>query len=220
LLAIWIKAGIIQNRTDILRLLVVQRENNLMSSVEKAYETQIQNIQKKTGKSLTELTAIIQQSGLSKHGEIRAMLQKELGLGYGDANSLVHAVLQSDGERAAQAKGLTQNDVLEEIYTGAKAGLRPIHEQLVEAIQAFGEFEVAPKKGYVSLRREKQFAMIGPATNTRIEVGLNIKNLSPHERLVEVPPGGMCNYKVKLTQVGEVNDELLNWLRQAYDSAG
>jgi len=191
-----------------------------MSSVDKAYETQIQNIQKKTGKSLAELTVIIQQSGLSKHGEIRAMLQKELGLGYGDANTLVHVALQSDGERAAEAKGLSQDQVLDEIYTGAKAGLRPIHDQLMEAIQAFGEFEVAPKKGYVSLRRKKQFAMIGPATNTRVEVGLNIKNLAPNERLVEVPPGGMCNYKVKLAQAGEVNGELITWLRQAYDSTG
>ena len=191
-----------------------------MSSVDKAYETQIQNIQKKTGKSLAELTVIIQQSGLSKHGEIRAMLQKELGLGYGDANTLVHVALQSDGERAAEAKGLSQDQVLDEIYTGAKAGLRPIHDQLMEAIRAFGEFEVAPKKGYVSLRRKKQFAMIGPATNTRVEVGLNIKNLAPNERLVEVPPGGMCNYKVKLAQAGEVNGELITWLRQAYDSAG
>jgi hypothetical protein len=191
-----------------------------MSSVDKAYETQIQNIQKKTGKSLAELTVIIQQSGLSKHGEIRAMLQKELGLGYGDANTLVHVALQSDGERAAEAKGLSQDQVLDKIYTGAKAGLRPIHDQLMEAIRAFGEFEVAPKKGYVSLRRKKQFAMIGPATNTRVEVGLNIKNLAPNERLVEVPPGGMCNYKVKLTQAGEVNGELITWLRQAYDSAG
>ena len=191
-----------------------------MSSVDKAYETQIQNIQKKTGKSLAELTVIIQQSGLSKHGEIRAMLQKELGLGYGDANTLVHVALQSDGERVAEAKGLSQDQVLDEIYTGAKAGLRPIHDQLMEAIQAFGEFEVAPKKGYVSLRRKKQFAMIGPATNTRVEVGLNIKNLAPNERLVEVPPGGMCNYKVKLAQAGEVNGELITWLRQAYDSAG
>lgn len=190
-----------------------------MSSVEKAYETQILNIQKKTGKSLAELTALIQQSGLSKHSEIRAMLQKELGLGYGDANSLVHAVLSSDGERAAQAKGLSQDQVLDEIYSGARASLRPIHDRLIEALKTFGEFEIAPKKGYVSLRRKKQFAMIGPATNTRVEVGLNVKNLPANERLLEVPPGGMCNYKVKLSEAGEVNDELVTWLRQAYETA-
>ena len=191
-----------------------------MSSIDQAYETQLNNIQKKTGKSLEELAAIIRSSGLTKHSEIRAMLQRDLDLGYGDANTLVHFVLKTDGTSAAQASGASIDDVLGEIYSGPKAELRPIHDRLMDAINQFGEFEIAPKKGYVSLRRKKQFAMIGPATNTRVEVGLNIKNLAPHERLVEVPPGGMCNYKVKLAQAGEVNDELITWLRQAYYSAG
>src|SRR4030067_3766767 len=148
-----------------------------MSRIEKAYETQLQNIQKKTGKSMEELSALIHKSGLSKHSEIRDMLKRDLGLGYGDANTLVHFVLQSDGERAAQAKGMSTENVLDEIYTGAKADLRPIHDRLMDAIDKFGEFEIAPKKGYVSLRRKKQFAMIGPSTNTRMEVGINIKGL-------------------------------------------
>ena len=191
-----------------------------MSTVEQAYETQIRNIQEKTGKTLLELTAIVQNSGLTKHSEIRDMLIRDLGLGHGDANALVHYVLKSDGERAAQTQGLTETDVLDEIYSGVKASLRPIHERLMEQIHPFGEFETAPKKGYVSLRRKKQFAMIGPATNTRVEVGINSKNLGPHPRLMEMPPGSMCNFKVKITQVGEVDGELIEWIRQAYESAG
>jgi hypothetical protein len=180
----------------------------------------LQNIQKKTGKSLGELTALIRQSGLTKHGEIREMLMHELGLGYGDANTLVHYALKSDGERAAQEKGLSTTDVLDEIYTGPKTALRPIHDKLMEAINGFGEFDIAPKKGYVSLRRKKQFAMIGPATNTRVDVGINIKSLEMNDRLREMPPGGMCNYTVRITDVSEVNSELINWLKQAFDSTG
>ena len=191
-----------------------------MSSVEKAYETQLQNIQKKTGKSMEELSALIHKSGLGKHGEIRDMLKRDLGLGYGDANTLVHFVLQSDGERAAQAKGMSTENVLDEIYTGAKADLRPIHDRLMDEIDQFGEFETAPKKGYVSLRRKKQFAMIGPATNSRVEVGINSKDLKPTERLQALPAGGMCNFKVKLAEPKEVNSELIGWIKTAYDSAG
>lgn len=191
-----------------------------MSSVDQAYQTQLNNIQKKTGKSLGEISALVKGSGLSKHGEIRELLKRELDLGHGDANTLTHYVLNSDGERAAKEKGASTEDVLAEIYTGPKAGLRPIHDRLMESIQQFGEFEIAPKKGYVSLRRKRQFAMVGPATNTRVEVGINIKGLEVHDRLIELPPGGMCNYKVKLSSSSEVDVELVDWIKQAYERAG
>ena len=52
----------------------------------------------------------------------------------------------------------------------------------MKAINGFGPFETAPKKGYVSLRGKKQFAMIGPATNTRVDVGLNMKGVKGDAR--------------------------------------
>ena len=189
-----------------------------MSSLDKAVQTQIDNIQKKTGKSLDELTAIVKKSGLTKHGEIRDMLKEKLGLGHGDANTLVHVVLRSDGTRAAEGK--STDAVLDEIYSGAKAGFRPIHEALMKHIGKFGEFEIVPKKGYVSLRRKKQFAMIGPKTNTRFEVGINAIDFKKNARLLEQPKGSMCNYIVNLTAVKEVDAELVAWLKSAFEQAG
>lgn len=191
-----------------------------MDTLKSAVETQINNIQKKTGKTLEELTAFVRASGLTKHGEIREMLMRELGLGHGDANALVHAVLQSDGTRKAEAEGLTADTLLDEIYTGAKTGLRPIHEALMAQIVNFGEFETLPKKGYVSLRRKKQFAMIGPATNSRVDLGLNVKDLTADPRLLEQPKGSMCNYIVRITDPSQVDSMVINWLRAAFDSAG
>lgn len=190
-----------------------------MADPAKALETQLRNIQSKTGKTLDQLSKIVQTSGLTKHGEIRDMLKRDLSLGHGDANTLVHYVLRSDGQSAAQTKGASAGDVLGEIYSGAKAGLRPIHDKVMSGIERFGPFEIAPKKGYVSLRRKKQFAMVGPATKTRVEVGLNIKGLKTNSRLKEMPPASMCQYKVALTDAQEVDKELFDWLKQAYDSA-
>ena len=189
-----------------------------MSSLDKAVQTQIDNIQKKTGMTLAQLSAFVKKSGLSKHGEIRDMLKEKLGLGHGDANALVHAVFASDGTRAAQGKG--DDAVLDEIYSGAKAGFRPIHEALMKQISKFGEFEIAPKKGYVSLRRKKQFAMLGPKTNTRFEVGINAKDMKKSARLAEQPTGSMCNYIVALTDAKEVDAELIAWIKSAYEGAG
>ena len=189
-----------------------------MSSLDQAVQTQLNNIQKKTGKSLAELAAIAQRSGLTKHGELRDMFKEKLGLGHGDANSLVHAILASDGTRAAEGKN--EDAVLDEIYSGAKAGMRPIHEALMKHITKFGEFEIVPKKGYVSLRRKKQFAMIGPKTNTRFEAGINAKDLKKNARLLEQPKGSMCNYIVQINEAQEVDAELVAWLKSAFEDAG
>jgi hypothetical protein len=187
-----------------------------MSNPETALATQLANIEKRTGKTLAALAKIIKSSGLTKHGEIRDMLKRELGMGHGDANTLVHHVL----DPAGSGESPSIEESVSSLYTGPKAALRPIHDELMARIENFGKFEVAPKKTYVSLRRKKQFAMIGPATNTRVEVGINKKGLKAAARLVAMPPKGMCDFKVKLTEVAEVDAELLDWIRQAYEDAG
>ena len=61
-------------------------------------------------------------------------------------------------------------------YAGAKAGLKPIYESIVEAVQKFGkDVEIAPKKAYVSVRRSKQFAIVQPSTASRVDVGLVLR---------------------------------------------
>jgi hypothetical protein len=185
---------------------------------QKAIATQIANIEKKTGKSLAELRELIARRGPAKHGEIRTWLVEALGLGHGDANTLTHIALGSDG--ASAAAGKTPTEVLDEIYTGKKAHQRAIHEALMAAIEGFGDFEIAPKKGYVSLRRKKQFAMLGPKTNDRFELGLNLKEDVDHPRVKAMPPGGMCHYVAGLTSSDEVDAGLIAVVRRAYDAAG
>lgn len=193
----------------------------MSDAVAKALATQLTNIEKRSGKSLAELAGIIQSSGLSKHGEIRDMLKNDLGMGHGDANTLTHHVLNSanQGDDAQKAASTGGDDVVSGLYSGAKAALRPIHEKLMTEIAKFGEFEISPKKTYLSLRRKKQFAMIGPATNTRVEVGLNTKDLTATDRLVETPPNSMCNYKVRLGTEAEVDAALIAWIKRAYDGS-
>ena len=191
-----------------------------MSSLDQARQTQLENIQKKTGKSLAELQSLIAHSGLSKHGEIRQMLIDRFGLGFGDATMLVHYALQTDGQTAAEVADLSIEEVLNGIYTGAKAVLRPIHTAVMAVIEPLGPYEIVPKKGYVSLRRKRQFAMLGPGSKGRVELGLNMKSVSATDRLEALPPGGMCQYRVYLIAPAEVDADVIAWLRQAYEKAG
>lgn len=191
-----------------------------MADLDKAVATQLANIEKRTGKSLAQLAKVIEKSGLTKHGELVAMLKTTLGMGHGDANTLVHTVKKSAGPAAATAQGGSSMEVLDGLYTGPKAALRPIHEELLPALKKLGPSEEAPKKTYVAYRRKKQFCMIGPATNTRVEVGLNVKGLKPSPRLIDQGAGKMCNYVVKVTDAKEVDAELLGWIKAAYEEAG
>ncbi len=191
-----------------------------MDSVEKATETQLKNIQLKTGKSMEELTQFVSESGLKKHGEIRKYLIDALNLGYGDANLVAYYALHSEEQIKTQDSLPTLEDLVTEIYSGPKAAFRSLHDYLMSVIHGFGPFEIAPKKGYLSLRRKKQFLMIGPATNTRFELGLNVKHLDPDIRLKVQPSGSMCNYKVVVNSISEVDSQLIEWLKMAYESAG
>jgi hypothetical protein len=191
-----------------------------MADINQATLNQLANIEKRTSRSLEDLVKIVQSSGLTKHSQVRDMLKNELSLGFGDAGLLAQYTLNRE-EMMRQLSGeIPADEALESIYSGTKEPLRPIHEKLLDAIQKFAEFEVAPKKTNISLHRARQFVMIGPATNTQVGVGLNIKGVAPTDRLIEQKPGGMCQYKVRLSSADEVNDELIVWIRAAYDHAG
>ncbi|MFN0185146.1 MAG: DUF5655 domain-containing protein [Aquabacterium sp.] len=192
-----------------------------------AVVTQLKNIQVKTGKTIAELRAAVVASGAVKHGERRSWLMEQFKLGYGDANTVVHLMdkpLPDLGTgtpaAAAPAPPVQEGDPLDAIYTGAKAGLRPLHEAVMTVVRGFGSFEQAPKKSYISLRRKKQFAMVGPATKDSIEIGLNAKDLAPHVRLKLQPPGSMCNATTRIGSTAEIDAALKVWLKQAYDAAG
>lgn len=191
-----------------------------MADINQATLNQLADIEKRTGRSLVDLVNVVQTSGLTKHGQVRDMLKTELGLGFGNAGMLAQYALNKEDMKRQLSGGISADEALSSIYTGAKAELRPIHEKLMGEIEKFGEFETAPKKTYLSFRRDRQFAMVGPATNTQLEVGLNIKEVAPTSRLIEQKPGGMCQYKVCLSTADEVDDELIGWIRTAYNNAG
>ncbi len=198
-----------------------------MADPQAATLTQLRNIQAKTGKTIAELHAVVAASGLAKAGERRALLMEQFKLGYGDANTVAlffGKPLPALGEAAATSlpaapESAHTSDPLDSIYTGAKAGLRPLHEAVLKMVRELGSFEEAPKKSYVSLRRSKQFAMLGPATKEAIEIGLNAKALPADTRLKVQPPGSMCQATTRISSEKEIDAALKAWLKQAFDAA-
>src|SRR5215472_4286621 len=141
-----------------------------MATVEEGLQAQIRNIEATYGKPMSEWLAIIAASGLTKHTEVVAMLKHDYGMTHGAA----HRVSLVARQATAASAGPDQDaDPAGALYTGRKADLRPLHDALMTAISAFGDdIEQVPKKGYLSLRRGKQFAMIQPSGVGRIDIGL------------------------------------------------
>jgi hypothetical protein len=185
--------------------------------VDAALQSQIRNIEATYGKSLDHWFAVIDASGLTKHNEVVAMLKGDHGLAHGAA----HRVSLLARQRAAGAAP-PLSDPADALYAGAKAGLRPLHDALVGEIRALGAFDIAPKKGYLSLRRRKQFAMIQPSTSSRIDLGLVLAAATPATGRLESAArfNPLFTHRVRITAATDLNDELRCWLATAYALAG
>ena len=185
--------------------------------VDAALRSQIRNIETTYGKPLDYWFAVIDSSGLTKHTEVVAMLKADHGLAHGAAHRVsLLARQRTDAGAAAPA------DPADPLYAGAKAGLRPLHNALLGEIRALGTFNIAPKTGYLSLRRRKQFAMVQPSTTSRIDLGLILPAATPATRRLE--PAATFNplftHRVRITAATDLDDELRGWLATAYALAG
>lgn len=176
----------------------------------------IANLKEKTGKDLPAWLKITTASKLSKHGEIVKLLKTEHGVSHGYANLIAHKTLESDAGSASDS-----GDLIDQQYAGEKAALKPIYDALIKAVSKFGkDVEIAPKKSYVSLRRNKQFALVQPSTKTRLDVGINLKGVEPAGRLEKSGSfNAMVSHRVRLDNVRDVDKELIGWLKAAYESA-
>jgi len=190
-----------------------------MSTVDEGLAAQIRNIERQYGKSLDEWIALIKESGLTKHTEVVAMLKNRYGMSHGSAHRVALKAREADAASLVKA---SSRDPVSELYSGNKAGLKPLHDALMAVITTFGDdLELAPKKGYVSLRRKKQFAMIQPTTASRIDLGLVLKDVPATGRLESAASfNALFTHRVRLNAVSDVDAQVVAWLKQAYDLAG
>jgi hypothetical protein len=173
-----------------------------------------QGLIEKTGKSLDHWIAVVHKSGMEKHKEIIDYLKSNHGFTYGYANFVALKSKKSD------AGSIDDSDLLANQYKGKEA-LKPIYEKLMEHLLKFGaDITVTPKKDSVSIIRKRQFALIKPATKTRIDLGLKIKDKPTAGRLENSGPfGTMCTHRVKLSGQDDVDEEVISWLHEAYDKS-
>lgn len=177
--------------------------------------TMLENLKEKTGYSFEEWKDLIATQNLSKHGEIVKFLKETHNVTHGYASEIALKVLGSDADSTSDTDGLIESQ-----YKG-KENLKSFYDKLLEEIDKFdGEFEIAPKKTYVSLKRKKQFIILNPASKTRFEIGFNLKGVEAKGKLENEKPNGICSHKINLSDINEIDQEVIEWIRIAYQNAG
>jgi predicted transport protein len=183
--------------------------------MDKNVVSMIENLKEKTGNSLNEWKEIISKEGLLKHGEIVKFLKEKHGVGHGYASEIGLKVLGSDADSSSNT-----DEFLVSQYKG-KENLKPYYDKLIAEIQGFGgDFEIAPKKTYVSLKRKKQFVILNPASKTRFEIGFNLKGVEAKGKLENEKPNGICSHKINLADISDIDAEVIGYIKMAFDNAG
>lgn len=182
--------------------------------MDKAEQTMLENLHKNTGKTLPQWVDEVKKRNFEKHGQIMKHLKEGLGLTHGFANLIALKTLATDAGSFEN-----KDDLIDSQYKG-KEHFRPVYDRLIREISKFGDgIEISPKMANVSLRRKKQFALLHPVTKTRFEIGINLKGQEPSGKLL--PSGNaMCTHKINLTGIDDIDQEVFDWLRKAYENAG
>ena len=168
-----------------------------MATPEEQLATMLANLPVKTGKPLEDWLRIVSAAKFEKHGQIVSFLKSEHGVTHGFANLIAAKALETEAPA----------DPVSEQYSGAKATLRPIYDEILAFAQGLcSDVEVAPKKDSVSLRRKKQFALVTPATKSRIDLGLALKGMEASGRLETY--NAVCSHRVRLEQVADFDDQV------------
>ncbi len=182
------------------------------------FQAYLDTIKAKTGKTPEDFRALAAERGLLepgvKTGQIIEWLKDEFDLGRGHAMAIVATLGQTKGA------GQSSEDRIAEQFGGRKAPWRATFDELVSKLDAFGPVALAPTNSYISLLKgAKKFGIV-QVSSDRLDVGIKLPKAEATERLE--PAGswnGMVTHRVRLARHDELDAELLDWLRRAYEAA-
>jgi hypothetical protein len=184
----------------------------------------INNLPKTTGKALDEWMALVKKSGPAGEKERREWLKKNYKLGGTTAWMIVDRV-EGKGDDDTDPEAYLKSAVrfVETMYAGPKAALRPIHDALIALGKSLGDdVKVCPCQTIVPFYRQHVFAQIKPTTRTRIDFGLALKGAKkkPPKRLLDtggLAKGDRITHRIEITSLADIDAEVKEWLKIAYD---
>jgi len=182
----------------------------------------IAELKQKTGRSLDEWLKLITQEGPPTEKERREWLKETHGLGTNSAWWLAERSF-GKGEEAGDPDAYLKaaENYVEEMFSGKKAGLRPLYDKLLQiGLKTGKDAKASAAKTIVPLYRNHVFAQIKPTTQTRIDLGFALGNMKTPKRLIDT--GGFAKkdritHRIEITSLKDIDDDVKHWLKVAYD---
>ena len=182
----------------------------------------IARLKEKTGRSLDEWLKLVNKSGPPTEKERREWLKEHYNLGTNYSWWIAEQSVGKGTEDTDPDEYLKAADrYVEEMYSGGKAGLRPIYDRLLALGLGIGrDVKACPCKTIVPLYRNHVFAQIKPSTRTRVDFGFALGKIRGKGRLVET--GGFAKkdritHCIAIASLDEIDGEVKRWLKTAYD---
>jgi Domain of unknown function (DUF4287)/Domain of unknown function (DUF5655) len=179
-----------------------------------SFQAYLDTVKAKTGKTPADFAKLAGEKALTKHGEIVAWSKKDFELGHGHANAIAAVLLKSE------SRGASLDEKLEGVFSSTKSAWRATFDALEARVTAYGEdVKLAPTETYVSLLRgDKKFGIAQPSKE-RLDIGIKLKGIPATERLeVAGSWNSMVTHRVRVNDSSQIDDEVLGWLKQAYEA--
>ncbi len=182
----------------------------------------VATLKEKTGRSLQEWVACVNQSGPPTEKERRDWLKSQHGLGTNSAWWIAERSLGKGGEDdTPEAYLATAERYVAEMFAGSKAALRSLYDRLLELGLATGpDVKACPCKTIVPFYRHHVFAQLKPTTRTRLDLGLSLGKMKTPKRLLDtggLAKGDRITHRIEITALADIDAEVKRWLRTAYD---
>jgi hypothetical protein len=186
----------------------------------------VSELKVKTGKSLDEWCIFIQKNGPKDLPARREWLKDKYNLGTNTAWWLAErADGQPTWDETPELYLAIAPKYVDEMFSGAKAGMRPIGDALMRMAKEVAEdIKFCPCKTIIPFYREHVVAEIKPATRTRIDFGFALGKETPFTTRLK-DTGGIAKknritHKVEITKLDDIDAQVRKWLRLAYDRDG
>jgi hypothetical protein len=181
-------------------------------------------LKEKTGRSLQEWIALLMKEGPKDEKSRRAWLKTKHKLGMSHTGWIVERADGKGGDLDTPDTYLRAAvEYVEGQYAGPKEKLRLVYDELLKLGKSLGDdVKACPCKTIVPLYRKHVFAQIKPTTNSRIDLGFALTHYEGKlpKRLIDT--GGLAKkdritHRIELTAAEQIDGEVKEWLKTAYD---